>query len=173
MQSLGPNCVISLSSPQAAVKAKENSYIIENEYNNCESLCPCCDSNVITSSDSNCKSSVCHHNSRSSSSRTYDHYDSDFDTEQCDSIVEHDVSDDNLDEGQQEMANNEIDNNDDECKYEVICQNDISLTCGSLENINQCVHSKHVRKQFLDKTLHDDNQLTNYSANNMCEELYC
>jgi len=104
------------------------------------SICECCDHELNNRSDTDCKSTECPNDFRSNSSDSQNHeqYDSDFDVENFDSIVEHEVShvSDGLQEDDAIVQNtNHSDHDsdhDNDCEYETIGQNENQLQTSSL-----------------------------------------
>lgn len=157
---MGPNCVISLSPPQVETISRSDNYLVDNDRNDFESMCDCCDHHFNNTSNIDCNSVECHHNLRTESSHSENHeqYESDFDVDNFDSIVEHEISD-IKDEELQEIdfrieENISYSNDDENCRNETICQKELSV-----ENVSQ---SHELHDQIINRST--DEELTETSC---------
>ncbi len=132
---------------------------MNNDRNDFESMCDCCDHDFNNTSNIGCNSVQFHHNLRTESSHSENHeqYDSDFDVENFDSIVEHEISDikdEELQEIDLEIEENINRNDDKNARNETICQKELSV-----EDVDQ---SHQLHNQIITKST--DEELTETSC---------
>ncbi len=147
--------MISLSPPQVENISGSDNYLMNNDRNEFESMCDCCDHDFNNTSNIDCNSVEFHHNLRTESSHSENHeYESDFDVDNFDSIVEQeieDIKDEELQEIDLEIEENINNRNDDKNgRNETICRKELSV-----ENVSQSheLHNQIITKSSTDEEL--------------------